>query len=185
MLWETTSLRPWIAVLPPGFGRYAQASGGWIVSSSQNCVWWRQNAFASRSARPMLADRRDIDRATTAKVAFADHRSQAYLFGLASRGPTRRAGSSAGAGVLPESWLMQTGGGVLRKQPELLILYKSAGISSAKPLINFCSTGHLATLGWFVSSEILGNKRARLYDGAMADRSNDSRRPVQLLFDGC
>ena len=174
-----------MAVLPTGSGRRAQASSGRIVSSSENCAWWWQNAFASRLTRPMLADRRDIHRATTAKVALADHRAQAYLRGLASRGPTRRAGSSAGAGVLPKCWLMQNGGGVLRKQPELLILYKSAGISSAKLLINFCSTGHLATLGWFVSSEILGNKRARLCDGSMADRSNDSRMPVQLLFDGC
>ncbi|MGH6815294.1 MAG: sulfurtransferase, partial [Hyphomicrobiaceae bacterium] len=42
-----------------------------------------------------------------------------------------------------------------------------------------CSTGHWASLGWFVSSEILGNKDAKMYPGSMAEWTADAGRPVE------
>ena len=36
-------------------------------------------------------------------------------------------------------------------------------------MIAFCNTGHWATLDWFVMSELLGNKDARMYDGSMLE----------------
>ena len=35
--------------------------------------------------------------------------------------------------------------------------------------VNFCNTGHWASIGWFVSSELIGNKKARMYDGSMVE----------------
>jgi thiosulfate/3-mercaptopyruvate sulfurtransferase len=36
-------------------------------------------------------------------------------------------------------------------------------------VITFCNTGHWASLGWFVQSEILGRADVKLYDGSVAD----------------
>ena len=35
--------------------------------------------------------------------------------------------------------------------------------------MSFCNTGHWASVGWFASSELLGNKKARMYDGSMVE----------------
>ena len=45
--------------------------------------------------------------------------------------------------------------------------------------IAFCNTGHWASVAWFGLSEILGNKKTKLYDGSMADWTSDESRPVQ------
>ena len=45
--------------------------------------------------------------------------------------------------------------------------------------INFCNTGHWASVGWFVSSELLGNKKAKLYDGSMTEWTMLKGGPVE------
>jgi thiosulfate/3-mercaptopyruvate sulfurtransferase len=48
----------------------------------------------------------------------------------------------------------------------------------AGPAITYCNTGHWAATDWFVLSELLGRKDARLYDGSMAAWTADTSRPV-------
>ncbi|HHH38386.1 MAG TPA: hypothetical protein ENK50_02270, partial [Sedimenticola sp.] len=55
---------------------------------------------------------------------------------------------------------------------------RAVGVDSSKPVITHCNTGHVASLGWFVNSELLGNKQTRLYDGSMEEWSADDARPV-------
>jgi len=38
------------------------------------------------------------------------------------------------------------------------------------------------SLGWFVSSELLGNKKVRMYDGSMIGWTADMSLPVQTAF---
>lgn len=54
-----------------------------------------------------------------------------------------------------------------------------AQVDPQGPQIAFCNTGHLASLGWFVSSEPLGNPEVRLYDGSMADWSRAPDLPIE------
>jgi thiosulfate/3-mercaptopyruvate sulfurtransferase len=47
------------------------------------------------------------------------------------------------------------------------------------PAVNYCNTGHWASIDWFVLSEILGRKDARLFPGSMVEWSaGGSTRPV-------
>lgn len=50
---------------------------------------------------------------------------------------------------------------------DLKKLVSDAGIDPAKPAVTFCDSGHLSSGQWFVLSELMGNKNARLYDGSM------------------
>lgn len=56
-------------------------------------------------------------------------------------------------------------------------LLTAQGVDSAAPSISYCNSGHLASGPWFVESEILGNKSARLYDGSMHEWTLE-KRPV-------
>jgi thiosulfate/3-mercaptopyruvate sulfurtransferase len=46
------------------------------------------------------------------------------------------------------------------------------------PSVSYCNTGHWAATDWFVLSEILGRKDARLYYGSMVDWTSDASRPL-------
>ena len=80
---------------------------------------------------------------------------------------------------LPESWLTVNGGGKFRTKPELQKLFDLAQVDPQGEQINFCNTGHWASLGWFVSSEIMGNSKASLYDGSMVDWTVDASLPME------
>jgi thiosulfate/3-mercaptopyruvate sulfurtransferase len=58
---------------------------------------------------------------------------------------------------------------MFRSKAQLEKLYKIASVPTSGEQINFCNTGHLASIGWFVSSELVGNKKAKLYDGSMVE----------------
>jgi len=56
---------------------------------------------------------------------------------------------------------------VFRSKDTIAKLYQAAGVPTSGEQISFCNTGHWASIGWFASSEILGNKDAKMYDGSM------------------
>jgi len=55
---------------------------------------------------------------------------------------------------------------------------ETASVPREGDLTVFCNTGHLATLGWFALSEVLGNGTVALYDGSMAEWTADPLRPL-------
>lgn len=50
---------------------------------------------------------------------------------------------------------------------QLAELHKAMGIDPAKPAITYCNSGALASGGWFVLHELMGNEDVKLYDGSM------------------
>ena len=81
--------------------------------------------------------------------------------------------------LLPENWLTQNGGGTFRPKTELEQLYAVAGVPTSGEQISFCNTGHWASLGWFTSHEILGDKQAKMYDGSMLEWTADKGLPIE------
>ena len=89
-----------------------------------------------------------------------------------------RAGTLPGASNLPQSWFTVNDGGSFRSAAQLKELYQHAGVPTSGAQINFCNTGHWASLGWFVSYELLGNKQAKVYDGSMTQWSRNPKLPM-------
>jgi thiosulfate/3-mercaptopyruvate sulfurtransferase len=50
---------------------------------------------------------------------------------------------------------------------DLRKLVDTLGIEDTGDIITYCNSGHLASGGWFVLSEVLGYKNTKLYDGSM------------------
>lgn len=50
-------------------------------------------------------------------------------------------------------------------------IMKAKGLNSGAETIAYCNTGHLASGLWFVSHEIVGNKKTKLYDGSLVEYS--------------
>ena len=108
-----------------------------------------------------------------------DNRPHNQFLGINRHGKSKRNGTIPSSKNLPENWMTKNGGGTFRDRSELTKLYKLAGVPQSGKQINFCNTGHWASLGWFASSEIMGNTNAKLYDGSMVEWSADKTLPIQ------
>ncbi len=136
--------------------------------------------FDAKLRADMLISAADVKRAMgDGKTQLVDLRPQHQFVGINRHAKAKRSGTIPGAKNLPESWLTVNGGGAFRKKDELEKLYSLASVDPNKEQINFCNTGHWASLGWFVSSELMGNENAKLYDGSMVEWSADPDLPME------
>lgn len=119
----------------------------------------------------MVATRLDVQKAIAQGTPLVDHRPDHHYLGITKPGPVKRAGTLPGAVNVPESWMTTNAGGAFRSSQELAQLFEAAGAPTSGPVVNFCNSGHWASLGWFASHELLGNQDAKLYDGSMIEWS--------------
>lgn len=127
----------------------------------------------------MLITKEDVLAATQSGGLIVDHRPNDQYIGINKHGAAKKAGTIPGALNLPENWITQNGGGSFRDKSSLEKLYAAANVSTTEEQINFCNSGHWASLGWFASHEILGNKDAKLYDGSMLEWTGDEKMPME------
>lgn len=111
-----------------------------------------------------------------------DSRSAGQFSGVIQSPSVKRPGTIPGAKNLPIMSLTENNGGIFLGADKAAALHREAGIATTGPVITFCNTGHMASLGWFVLHELLGNREARLYDGSMAEWTQDDANPVQTEF---
>ncbi len=104
-------------------------------------------------------------------ASLLDSRPTDQHLGVSKSGAITRTGTLPGSVSLPGRWVTVNDKGTFRSISALKKLYQFRQVSNAKDRIVFCNTGHWASLGWFVDSELLGNKTAKVYDGSMAQWS--------------
>ncbi len=66
---------------------------------------------------------------------------------------------------------------MLRPRAELERLFAAI---PARPVINYCNTGHQAATNWFILSELLGRPDVSLYDGSLSEWTQEPGRPVAV-----
>jgi thiosulfate/3-mercaptopyruvate sulfurtransferase len=127
----------------------------------------------------LLATAEDVSKAIAEKsAALIDNRPSGQYMGINKGGPVKRLGTLPGAKNVPAMWATVNDGGVFRSKQALEKMYKSIGLPTEGETINFCNTGHWASVGWFITHELLGNKKAKMYDGSMAEWSMTKSNPM-------
>jgi thiosulfate/3-mercaptopyruvate sulfurtransferase len=137
-------------------------------------------AFKATVRTEMIIGRADVEKAMSARQPLIDNRPPDFYMGLTKSPAAKSAGTLPAAANIPDAWLTQNNGGRFRSKDQLARLYTIAGVPTAGRQVNFCNTGHWASLGWFAASEILGNKEAVMYDGSMAEWTQDTKAPVDV-----
>ncbi len=95
-----------------------------------------------------------------------------------------RPGTIRGAGNLSfESWF---DGSAVKPPTQVKSILASYDDKSAPLTVSFCNTGHLASINWFLMSEVMGVPNTRLYaesmtEWSMADRPMDNE-PNRILY---
>lgn len=135
--------------------------------------------FKASLREEMLITKEDVLMAQKAGGLIVDHRPHNQYIGINKHGKAKSAGTIPGAVNLPENWLTANGGGSFRNKTEMEKLFAAANVSTSEEQINFCNSGHWASLGWFASHEIMGNKGAKLYDGSMLEWTADESLPLE------
>jgi len=134
--------------------------------------------FKGNVRQEMIVTKADVKAAMDSGIPLVDHRPNDQFIGINKHGKAARNGTIPGSLNLPENWLTRNGGGMFRPKSELEQLYAVAGVPINGDEISFCNSGHWASLGWFASSEIMGNKASKVYDGSMIEWTADKAMPV-------
>ena len=66
---------------------------------------------------------------------------------------------------------------------ELGQVTNALGVNLTHNIITYCNSGHMASGGWFVLYELLGNKNTKLYDGSMHQWTAEQRPVVTMKIE--
>lgn len=135
--------------------------------------------FTAQLNKRLIATVEDVKAAKAKGEVLVDGRPEDQYVGINRNPKATENGTLPGAKNLPAGWMTENGGGKFRSTAQLKQLYKVAGVPVSGEQINFCNTGHFASIDWFVSSELMGNKKARLYDGSMVEWTMKKAGPVE------
>jgi thiosulfate/3-mercaptopyruvate sulfurtransferase len=137
--------------------------------------------FAVNLRSEMLLDADQVEAMSKSGVLLVDNRTADQYSGVNRHGKAKASGTIPGAVNISQSWMTTNGQGTFRSADKLQKLYSAAGVPTTGEQVSFCNTGHWASLGWFVSHEILGNKQAMMYDGSMVDWTNKGKAVEQKI----
>ncbi len=139
--------------------------------------------FRARFTDAWLVTAKDVETAlANGAPQLVDNRPVAQHMGIEKSGSVLKYGTLPGALNVPEDWLVHKGR--FRSVMELRKLHELLGVKDG-PAIHFCNTGHRASVGWFVRSQLLGHGDSRLYDGSLAEwtRLPAASHPVRVKLD--
>ena len=136
--------------------------------------------FKAQYRPEFVASRDDVAQVvrTGRGAILIDNRPSVQYLGEKKSGKAARYGAIPGARNIPQGEFYDKTGQQFTKLEQLGQLWQEAGIAEGSEQITYCNTGHWASLGWFASSELLGNKRTRMYDGSIADWSQRTELPM-------
>jgi len=165
-----------VSILNGGMKEWAKDKANPVESGAAKVT---AKTFTANPRMDMIATADDVKKAKDKGVLLVDSRPEDQYAGINRNPKATQNGTLPGAKNLPTGWTTENGGGKFRAKSQLEKLYKVANVPTSGEQINFCNTGHLASIGWFVSSELVGNKKAKLYDGSMVEWTMTKAGPVE------
>jgi len=156
-----------VAVLDGGIAGWLSEGREFTTANSQKTAGnWASKAYR----KELIASSDDVAAASKAgKTQLLDARQPAKYLGLAKRPDVMTFGHISGSKQLaPELLAKPSNGALYFWQKNTYDALKAAnGLNVKGPTLSSCNTGHLAAGGWFVMSELVGNKSTKLYDGSL------------------
>lgn len=137
---------------------------------------------ASAERTELLASSDEVATAVkNGNVQLVDNRPLGQYLGLHKKSYVYAKGHIPGAINYPNELMTEAfaPSTFINKTTVELVMAKM-GVNPDRPTITYCNSGHLASGGWFIMYEILGNKNVKLYDGSMHQWTLEKRETVGL-----
>jgi len=125
--------------------------------------------FTVNLREDMIPDADAVEAMASNGAVLIDNRTADQYLGVNQHPKSKAKGTIPDAKNVPQSWLTENGGGKFRDPEQIAALYEVADVPTEGEQVTFCNTGHWASIGWFASHELLGNKDAKMYDGSVTD----------------
>ncbi len=135
--------------------------------------------FKANVRADYVPDAKAVQIALEKGAVAVDNRSTPEYMGIYSGNGKERPGCLPGAVNVSFDWLTVNGSATFQSLDNIKKIYAANNLSLTGAQINYCHTGHRASLAWFVSHELLGNKEARLYDGSTSEWAIDHSLPME------
>ncbi len=171
-----------------GHDKVALLNGGnakWFkekrAQSNHSAAIKEGNFSAQAEHKELLATTADVQKSLGKKhITLIDARPQDMYLGLFyKKSYVYAAGHIPGAKSADGDIFLQHGTVKTFHQAEKIKqALQAKGIKSENETIAYCNSGHLASGLWFIEHELLGNDKAKLYDGSMHAWTKDNKRQV-------
>jgi len=132
-----------------------------------------------------LSNGADVKQALREKATqLVDTRSISQYLGTYKKSYVYEKGHIPGAKIMPNELLTgPENKPSFTPAEDLKQLSKAMGIDDKGNMITYCNSGHLASGSWFLYSEILGNRKVRLYDGSMHQWTKEKNDTVRMKME--
>lgn len=160
-------------------------TAGWADEKrplSKNASAPAKGNFTARAERKeLMATTKDVE-ATMGKATLVDGRTLDYFVGLQQKKKyVYEKGHIPGSKIMSNALVFKHGKGKglkFRSADELKAAIAALGIPSSGDVIGYCNSGHLGSGSWFILSELIGNKQARIYDASLHGWTMGNKRPM-------
>ncbi len=132
--------------------------------------------------KAIYADSNEVATAVNqGNVQLIDNRPLSQYIGLHKKSYVHAKGHIPGALSYPNELFTEASApAMFIDKDTVTLLMKKLGVDPGKPSITYCNSGHLASGGWFILYEIMGNKNVKLYDGSMHQWTLEKRKTQGL-----
>ncbi|WP_421724509.1 sulfurtransferase [Bauldia sp.] len=163
-----------VSILDGGWRQYDAAGGARVATPATP----EASEFTVTVNDAVLATTDDVLAALDNETQLVDGRPEAQYRGETKSPVAAAPGTIPGSVNIPHSEFYSSDYATFAQPETVAALASAVGVGSADPNITFCNTGHWASVAWFGLSEVLGNENTAMYDGSMAEYTQDPARPL-------
>lgn len=159
-----------LSVLNGGVKAWSDAQ----LAQNNEAVKIAASSFQPQLDESLIASTEEVAQHVKAKDAVLIDARPAAFFNGETRAPTAKV-----AGTLPDAVNLQhdkwfaPGSATFMGAEQAKQVAASSQLDPGKETVSFCNTGHWAATNWFAMSEVLGQKKVKLYPGSMTAWSQD------------
>lgn len=171
-----------VSILNGGFAGWKAAGFDVATGEAGNRP---MNTFEGTLHEDLIATLEEVEQAREDQGQLVDARPADYFRGETKSPAAKSPGTIPGARNLQHQTMISQRDQVWYLDVDNLnSRINEAELNRNARTIAFCNTGHWAATDWFVLSEVAGFEQVSLYDGSMAQWSQDSSRPIQVAKRG-
>jgi thiosulfate/3-mercaptopyruvate sulfurtransferase len=161
-----------IAILDGGYRGWTQDKARKVEAGA---VTPSPAIYEARPDPALRASLAEVLAAGKSGTILIDSRPESYFTGLEKHKAIKAFGHIPGAINIPHSKAIAAD---FRLKDRAALAREYAPATTAATTIAYCNTGHWGATDWFVLSEVLGRKGAKLYDGSMLEYTLEHKGPV-------
>ena len=164
-----------VSILDGGWRQYDAASGERVAELAEP----EAAQFTAEVRENLRATTDDVLAALENGVALIDGRPVEQFEGQSKSPVVASLGTIPGSVNIPHSEFYSAEYARFAQPETVAALLEAVNVGADEENIVFCNTGHWASVAWFGLHEVLGNENAAMYDGSMAEWTQDASRPVE------